>query len=321
LVSPIIPRKKETSLKIRLLMLAATASLAACGSTPLKNEKQQDSAKNIEIQKVLSRTHACGPTLILRSQALTPEQELATCNMLSEVEQRFHHSFNTEGKPVKHDFNTALRANIYQSRDDFVKYATEHFDMPTDNGGMYLEGLPEQAGNQAEFVANQKKDGSVHNLGHEYVHYLDGRFNLYGDFCAGLHDSHSPPENCAKPAPMAPYLVWWTEGVAEYIAKQTNNPSATELAGAKTYALSQLFDTAYESNNGAPRIYSWGYLAVRFMMEKQREKVEQMLTFTRSGDLPRYQSLVRSWGSSMDAEFSAWLGTVASVAATPTVTK
>jgi hypothetical protein len=291
--------------------------IAACGSAPMKNETMslvQAKAQDIEIQKILSRPHACGPTLVLRSQALTSEQEQSTCKMLGEIEQKFHATFSSAGRPVKHDLNVALRANIYQSRDDFVKYAGAHFDMPTDNGGMYLEGLPEQPGNQAEFVANQKKDGSIHNLGHEYVHYLDGRFNLYGDFCANLHDSHSAPENCEKPAPMAPYLVWWTEGVAEYISKGANNLPATELAGAKTYALSQLFDTAYESNNGTARVYSWGYLAVRFMMEKHRDKIEQMVNFTRSGDFPRYQSLIRSWGSSMDAEFATWLVSVATPA-------
>ena len=301
-------------MKLRLFVLASTVAMTACSLAPIKHEaspQMQVKGLDIEIQKVLSRTHACGPTLVLRSQALTPEQEQTTCKMLGEIEQKFHATFSRAGKPVKHDLNTALRANIYQSRDDFVKYAGAHFDMPTDNGGMYLEGLPEQPGNQAEFVANQKKDGSIHNLGHEYVHYLDGRFNLYGDFCANLHDSHAAPENCAKPAPMAPYLVWWTEGVAEYIAKGTSNLPASELAGAKTYALSQLFNTAYESNNGTARVYSWGYLAVRFMMEKHRDKIEQMLNFTRNGDFPRYQSLIRSWGDSMDAEFANWLTSVA----------
>lgn len=296
-------------MKLCLLILVGTSAIAACG-TPIKNDTtplMQAKAQQLEIQKVLSRTHACGPTLILRSQALTSEQEQTSCKMLSEIEHKFHATFSSAGKPVKHDLNIALRANIYQSRDDFVKYAGSHFDMPTDNGGMYLEGIPDQAGNQAEFVANQKKDGSIHNLGHEYVHYLDGRYNLYGDFCANLHDSHSAPENCAKPAPMAPYLVWWTEGVAEYISKGNNNLPATELAATKTYALSQLFDTAYESNNGTARIYSWGYLAVRFMMEKHRDKIEQILSFTRSGDFPRYQALIRSWSSSMDAEFAMWL--------------
>ncbi|MFZ6750496.1 collagenase [Undibacterium sp. Ren11W] len=300
-------------MKLRILILACTAILMACGSAPIKKEPiaRTQAVQDSEIQKILTRIHACGPTLVLRSQALMPEQEQSTCKMLGEVEQKFHATFSSAGKPVKHDLNTALRANIYQSREDFVKYATRHFDMPTENGGMYLEGLPDQPGNQAEFVANQKSDGSIHNLGHEYVHYLDGRFNLYGDFCANLHDSHSAPENCAKPAPMSPYLVWWSEGVAEYISKGANNSPATELAGAKTYVLSQLFDTGYESNNGTVRIYSWGYLAVRFMMEKHRDKIEQLLSLTRSGDFPRCQALVRSWGSSMDGEFSTWLMDVA----------
>ena len=267
------------------------------------------------VEQVLPHIKTCSPTLVLRSQALSPQQEQDACQLLGGIETRFHQVFNTRDKPVKDDLNTSLRANIYQSKEDFIKYATRHFNMPTNNGGMYLEGLPREPGNQAEFVANQKKDGSIHNLGHEYVHYLDGRFNLYGDFCANLHDSHAPPENCPQPAPLAPYLVWWSEGVAEYLYKGEANPEALKLAPAKTYALSQLFDTAYESNNGTERIYGWGYLAARFMLEKQRAKIEQMLTLTRVGDYPRYQALVRSWGTSMDAEFAAWLGTLAPVIA------
>ena len=300
--------KKETELKIRnsgalALMVMSAAGLTACSTNP----SQKISERDQQIQKVLTHVHQCSPTLSLRSQALTAEDEKKSCHMLGALEQQFHGIFGTAGKPVRDDGNSSLRANIYQSKEDYQKYATQHFDMPTDNGGMYLEGYPERLGNQAEFVANQKKDGSILNLGHEYVHYLDGRFNLYGDFCANLHDSHAPPENCAKPAPLTPYLVWWTEGIAEYVSKGKDNPAAIKAATEKTYALSQLFDTGYENNNGTARIYSWGYLAVRFMMEKHRPKIDQMLVFTRSGDYPRYQSLVRSWGTSMDKEFATWL--------------
>lgn len=263
------------------------------------------------VTQVLTRQHVCSASLQLRSQAMSTQQEREACQMLGELEKKFHATFNTLGKPVNHDNNTNLRANIYASKADYLKYAGHHFNMPTDNGGMYLEGLPDQAGNQAEFVANQKNDGSVHNLGHEYIHYLDGRFNLYGDFCANLHDSHAAPENCAKPAPGRPYLVWWTEGVAEYIAHGSNNPRALTQAKKPGYNLSQLFETGYESENGTERIYQWGYLAVRYMMEQQRSKVDAMLAFTRAGDYPRYQALVRSWGSSMDADFQGWLAKLA----------
>lgn len=296
----------------RILALLVASWLAGCASiAPATNPVPNPAGNEIGIapvEQVLSRQHRCSASLSLRSQALPPAQEAAICQDLAAIEQRFHQHFQTAGKPVAHDLNDSLRANIYASSESFKRHAGAHFNMPTNNGGMYLEGLPDRPGNQAEFVANQNKDGTVLNLGHEFVHYLDGRYNLYGDFCANLHDSHDAPENCPKPAPLTPYLVWWTEGIAEYISRGDKNPKAVALAlDDKRYALSELFDTGYISNGGSPRVYSWGYLAVRFMMERHRDELEQMLSFTRRGDYPRYQALLRGWGSRFDNEFSQWL--------------
>ena len=272
-----------------------------------------DTVKNATVEQILSQQHRCSDSLSLRSAALTQAQQHAACEQLAAIEQRFHQLFQTAGKPVKHDHNSMLRANIYQSKQQYVEFAGKHFQMPTDNGGMYLEGLPDQPGNQAEFVAYQREQGQVWNLSHEFVHYLDGRFNLYGDFCATLHDSHAPPENCPTPAPDTPYLVWWTEGIAEYVAHGTDNPEALKLAATQQFKLSELFHTGYERNHGSERIYRWGYLAARYLLEQQRAKVDSMLTLLRNGDYPRYQALVRSWGTSMDQDFSQWLTQQATV--------
>ncbi|WP_444995486.1 collagenase [Aliikangiella sp. IMCC44359] len=265
-------------------------------------------ASELPINKVLTQIKTCSPTLVIRSQKLTIAQQNEACEVLSKQEAKFHQIFNTEGKPVKHDFNKNLRVNVYNSRDEYVKHASGHFNMPTDNGGMYLEGYPDKPGNQAEFITYEKGK-VIWNLRHEYVHYLDGRFNTYGDFCAALHDSHSPPENCPKPAPLLPHSVWWSEGIAEYIAKYHDHPRAVKDVSIQVekYKLSELFDTSYEMNGGGERVYSWGYFAVRYMIENQREKVEEMLVFLRAGDLPRYQALIRLWGTSMDKDFTAWL--------------
>lgn len=293
------PTSKPTRLACCLLLLMG---LSAC-ATP-------SAPKAGSVDQVLARSHRCGPSLVLRSQALTPDQEAQICSDLGVVEQRFHALFGTEGKPVPHDGNVALRANIYSSVKEFKLWAGQHFDMPVDNGGMFLEGLPDRPGNQAEFVAYQRDNGIVHNLAHEFTHYLDSRFNLYGDFCANLHDSHSPPENCAQPSPLRPYLVWWTEGIAEYVSQGAAHPRLKELVQAQKLPLSELFNTGYETESGSARIYGSGYLAARYMMERQRSRVEQMLALTRVGDYPRYQALVRSWGQGMDADFVAWLTTL-----------
>jgi microbial collagenase len=295
-----------------LLLTASFSSFAQNNSTNASNQIKPISGTTTtsKVEDILVRNHTCSSTLSVRSQALKPEQEQAICQQLGQLEAQFHERFAGKGKqlkPVLHDNNVSLRANIYRDQASFAQYASAHFNMPTNNGGMYLEGLPEQTGNHAEFVAYQRAQGQVHNLGHEYIHYLDGRFNLYGDFCATLHDSHSPPENCPLPSPDAPYLVWWTEGIAEYMAHGQHHPNAQKVAKQKTYSLSQLFETAYEKNNDSARIYTWGYLATRYMMEQQRDKIDAMLKLTRNGDYPRYQALIRTWGTSLDADFALWL--------------
>lgn len=262
-----------------------------------------------KINKVLTFEHRCADNLVLRYQKMTSSDVAASCELLKDTEKRFHKLFNSQGKPLLHDNNNVLRANIYAGRDDYVKYVTDHFDVPSNNGGMYLEGLPHMENNSAEYVA-YLRNGKVWNLNHEFVHYLDGRFNTYGDYCSPPHDNHYGPEYCPEPAPEPPYLIWWGEGLAEYVAHVNNNKQALQLAGDKTYRLSELFYNN-SANWDTDRIYRWGYLAVRYMMENQRDKVEEMLFHVRRGDYTRYQKIVKDWGTTMDNDFHTWLETVA----------
>jgi len=267
----------------------------------VRNEKQ--------INEVLANEHLCTDSLILRHQAMTEENIKDSCKLLLDTQARFQQLFKRQGKPVLNDNNSVLRANIYADRKAYVKYVTDHFDVPSDNGGMYLEGLPHLENSQAEYVA-YLEHGSVRNLNHEFVHYLDGRFNTYGDYCAAPHDSHGGPEYCPKPAAELPYLIWWSEGLGEYIANMNDYPSGLKLASEKSYKLSELFNNSVATWN-TDRVYRWGYLAVRYMLENQRDKVDEMLFHVRRGDYPRYQKIVKDWGTSMDSDFNAWLDTVA----------
>lgn len=72
-----------------------------------------------------------------------------------------------------------------------------------------------------------------------------------------------------------------------------------------------MFNTSSNTNNGSDRIYRWGYLAVRFMMENHRDKVEQSLILSRTGDWAGYQALMTYWSTSMDEEWLSWLDSVA----------
>jgi microbial collagenase len=247
---------------------------------------------------VLPVRHSCSSTLRIRAQAMTSAQLAETCQIQLGQEAYFHQKAATNKIPVANDNNTQLEMNVFSSSNDYGTYAGAIFGIDTNNGGMYLEGDPAVVGNQARFIAYQAEwvlpKFEIWNLTHEYVHYLDGRFNLYGDFGAAMGVSS----------------VWWIEGFAEFMSYGYRNlayDGAKTQAAAGTYNLSTIFKNDY--NSGQTRVYNWGYLAVRYMFEKQRNKVNSLLGYFRPGNWTAYTSYMNgsSMSTSMDADFKAWL--------------
>ncbi len=243
--------------------------------------------------QVLSQTYTCSSTIKIRSQNMTAAQHAAACSKMGYEETLFHSTLQTNNTPVANDNNSQLQVNIFDSDTDYGKYGGAIFGIDTNNGGMYLEGNPATPGNIPNFVAYEASyanpDHFVWNLEHEYVHYLDGRFDLYGDF-------NAPTEA----------IVWWSEGVAEYIANENNNQAAIDtILDGSTYTLGTIFETTYAGFD-QDRIYRWGYLAVRFMFERHRNEVNQMLASTRSGDWAGYKSRITTWANNYGNEFTQW---------------
>ncbi|KKE81341.1 collagenase [Pseudoalteromonas luteoviolacea] len=244
-------------------------------------------------QKALSQTYQCSSTIRIRSQNMTLQQHESACQTMALEESRFHQMLATNQIPVADDNNTMLQVNIFDSSGDYGKYAKAIFKIDTNNGGMYLEGDPSKVGNQANFIAYEasyaKADHFVWNLEHEYVHYLDGRFDLYGDF-------NAPTEA----------IVWWSEGVAEYVANLNDNQAAIDtIKDGSTYQLNEIFATTYAGFD-QDRIYRWGYLAVRFMFERHFEELKVMLSQTRQGNWSGYKTTIDDWAQRYEQEFTQW---------------
>ncbi len=244
-------------------------------------------------KETLSFNYKCSDTLKIRAQDLYNDQAAWICDVLIDQETYFHQTLTTLGLPVEDDNNSSLELVIFDSESEYGAYAGGFFDMDTNNGGMYLEGAPAAEKNQARFIAYEaqwkRPEFHVWNLQHEYVHYLDARYNLYGDFQHG----------------MAVETVWWTEGLAEYISHRNGNVSAINVGKSQEFALSELFKNNYSS--GQTRIYTWGYLAVRFMFEQHPEDVQQMLTYLRNDQHSDYQALIDNIATSYDNEWFTWL--------------
>ncbi|MGW6441974.1 collagenase [Lentzea sp. NPDC055074] len=247
-------------------------------------------------RRVLTVRHTCSATLKIRAQQLTRTQLRQTCASLAGQDAAFHAVVRDPG-PVAGDNNTSLEVVVFDTSNDYRTYAGVLFDISTNNGGMYLEGDP--ALNQARFIAHEADwlpTFAIWNLNHEYTHYLDGRFDMYGDF----------EENMTTPT------VWWSEGVAEYISYSYRGETYTAaLAEAKkrTYALSTLFDTSYDHDS--TRVYNWGYLAVRYLAERHPADVAAVLADYRTGDWAGARDhLTRVIGTRYDADWYTWLGSL-----------
>ncbi|WP_431782522.1 collagenase [Streptomyces chumphonensis] len=248
------------------------------------------------MSEVLVVNHTCSASLRIRAQQMTSAQLADTCRSLADQDAYFH-GIAKDGGPVAGDRNTSLEVVVYDSSTDYRTYAGATWGIDTDNGGMYLEGDPSAVGNQARFIAYEaewaRPSFEIWNLNHEYTHYLDGRFNLHGDF----------GDNIATPT------VWWIEGFAEYVSYSYRNlryDAAITEAGRGTYALSTLFDTTYSHDTA--RVYRWGYLAVRYMLQSHRADVDTVLGHYRSGNWNAARShLTRTIGTRYNSDWYSWL--------------
>ncbi|MFD7866379.1 M9 family metallopeptidase [Streptomyces sp. NPDC059783] len=246
---------------------------------------------------VLPVSYTCSDSIRILAQQMSSADLTKACTSLKGQDAYFH-GIARDGGPVAGDLNSTIEVIVFDSSTDYQTYAGAIYGIDTNNGGMYLEGDPSAAGNQPRFIAYEaewtRPDFQIWNLNHEYTHYLDGRFDMAGDFEA----------NITTPT------IWWVEGFAEYVSysyRGVTYDDAVARAAEHTYTLRTLFDTTYE-NADQTRVYNWGYLAVRYMLQSHRADVDTLLGRYRAGDWAGARTLLTSTiGSRYDADWSTWL--------------
>jgi len=258
---------------------------------------------------ILTVSYNCTDKITIRAQASISQATLdQSCADMALQETEFHAFFNTAGIPVTGDLNEHIEVVAFASPADYEKYAPEFFGIATDNGGMYLEGTPTAQGNQARFIAMQCPDdwvgGScqyidqIYNLRHEFVHYLDGRYNKAGSY--GTFDPNAS----------------WAEGMAEYMAMgKEHTRTLNTLKGETIPPLYNIVFMGYEYDN----LYPWGYFAMRYLSEEHKNEVELIATALKAGDNTAYvaalKGAVQRTGDGFEAYMLANSETVAPVAA------
>ncbi|MGA5823567.1 collagenase [Kitasatospora sp. NPDC094028] len=244
---------------------------------------------------VLPNQLVCDNRTIL-TESLSPADLSAVCTSLRGEDTFFHNMVKDNG-PVPNQYDKNLTLGVFANRADYLTYSWAIFNNSTDNGGQTVMD-PTDPNNRAVCVMYQKawNDGftaNVWNLNHEYTHYLDGIYDMKGNFSTEI----SVPD------------IWWIEGVAEYESyayRGTTDTQAMAEAAKHTYKLSTLFQNTY-GNSDSVRTYPWGYMAVRYMFEKHPADITNMLNHFRAGDYQGGYAVYNGVGTAYDADFDAWL--------------
>jgi microbial collagenase len=189
---------------------------------------------------ILSKTYACANgTIRMRTQSLNPGQAGQACSIMQRETSYFHAMLHTGNVPVANDYNNSLEVIVFSSNIDYENYSTVLFGNDTDNGGIYLEGDPAVPGNQPRFIEFEatwlRPRFEIWNLRHEFIHYLDGRFDMYGDFEASTK----------MPA------VWYIEGLAEYLSRGNDDQESIDAAKTGQYRLREIFRNTYSMDDYA----------------------------------------------------------------------
>jgi microbial collagenase len=247
---------------------------------------------------VLPITRHCDANVTIRAQSLTPADLDAACASVLNQSAYFRGVVGADSA-IPGQYVSTIQLVVFAGRTDYQTYAGPIYGISTDNGGMTLNGNPSDPANQVTSIMYQKNydDGFVAriwNLNHEYTHFLDGRDDMKGDFGQQI----SVPD------------VWWIEGIAEYVSysyRGLADDQAAQEAAKHTYRLSTLFENTYD-NSDVTRTYPWGYLAVRYMIEKHPDDVGRMLARFRVGDYAGGYAVYHDGiGTRYDADFDQWL--------------
>ncbi|MFB8237674.1 collagenase [Kitasatospora purpeofusca] len=232
----------------------------------------------------------------LQAQALSAAELATVCESLRKQDAFFHGVAKDNG-PIPNQYAKTVTFGIFANKADYTTYSWAIFGNGTDNGGQTVMDATDP-NKRAATVMYQKAwnvsdPARVWNLNHEYTHYLDAIYNMKGKF----ETQTSVPD------------LWWIEGLAEYISfsyRGATDTDAMAQAAKHTYPLSTLFQSTY-GNSDSTRTYPWGYLAVRYMVEKHPADVQAMLERFRVGDYPGGYAVYNNLGTSYDADFDAWL--------------
>lgn len=240
---------------------------------------------------ILPNEHYCTQSIKLYVSKLSDDQLTSVCTDLEDTKLIFHDTLGTNYEPVKGDVNENVNIYIFDDYKHYIDNVDKISGLSTNpRGGFFYEGNPFDARHQPSIYlfVSSASSFSVWNLKHEFSHYLNARFVKYGH----VNDS-------------ALYL-FWEEGLAEYIAKGSDNSQAMSLLKSpKLRTLMDIFDVTYKDTS--EEVYLWSYLGIRYIVENHPASLIDIVSALRLDSHETFKQTLETLASSQEAHFQQWL--------------
>ncbi|MCG8475919.1 MAG: collagenase, partial [Cytophagales bacterium] len=220
---------------------------------------------------------------------LTKEEVQPLYHAAKQVQAQFFRLFQTD-TPVEGDINESLYMVIYGTLSDYQEYQAFLYNLPTNNGGIYIE-------KDATFYTYERTPAeSIYTLEelfrHEYVHYLQGRYlevGLWGQ----------------SPIYQDNRVVWFDEGMAEFFAGSTDTEGvrvrrsqANSVANDGTGGFMTVSEILNSNYNNGFKFYRYGNMLWQYWYENDRAKFKQFSDLTRAENIQGYDNLISQLKSS-----------------------
>lgn len=201
--------------------------------------------------------------------------------------------------PVPNDPNDALILTIYASPADYQQFQPFLYGLNTNNGGIYIE----QWGNLFTYERTPQDSYLTLEelLRHEYVHYLDARFLIWGDYYElPIYDNDR--------------LTWYNEGLAEFLVGSTRDRQVLPRSlyidqidrDSSRMTVYEILNASYDSGF---RFYTYAGVFFNFLDTQRPDLLAQVFEKVRNNDPSGLDNLYASmWNdSNVQAGYSNYI--------------
>jgi hypothetical protein len=273
----------------------ALAQKTTCSSSPLCENFE---TVNQELNTLLfPNTFKFDDGKMVVRTALTQDKVQNLYHASKEVQAQFFGILGTN-QPVTGDKNETLNMIVFKSPEEYDNYGGGLFDIPTDNGGIYIE-------RRATFytwdrIVPLESTLTLEELfRHEYTHYLQARYNIPGFFGdKPLYDNGQ--------------MTWYEEGMANFFAGSTdfNGPvllKSTEntIRNNDPISIDQIFKSTYESPGRY--YYVFGNALWHFLYKRDRPLLRRFFSAVRAANVTEYNNIKSRAISRHEANFKTYL--------------